>query len=155
MVALHFCDVTLTTKKLPNPAYPKQLITLGDHIRKRRLDLGMHQKDVAARVNATTSTVTNWEKGRTSPRLYFLPRVFKFLGYIPDTNTDTSMGEQIREYRRVNGLNVKKMSFQLGVDPGTVSRWEKEGRMPSQAALKKLKQLGAIKSRELGRRSIQ
>jgi transcriptional regulator with XRE-family HTH domain len=83
MVALPFYYLTLRAKKPGNPAYPEHLITLGDHVRQRRLDLGMHQKNVAALVNATTSTVTNWEKGRTYPNLKFIPRVHEFLGYIP------------------------------------------------------------------------
>ncbi|MBI1805486.1 MAG: helix-turn-helix transcriptional regulator [Ignavibacteria bacterium] len=66
-VALSCYYLTLKTRKPCNKAYPRDLRTLGDHIRKRRLDLGLHQKDVAARVNATTSSVTNWEKNRTSP----------------------------------------------------------------------------------------
>jgi hypothetical protein len=43
MVALHFCEVTLTAKKPLSEAYPKTLKTLGDHLRKRRLDLNLFQ----------------------------------------------------------------------------------------------------------------
>lgn len=50
---------------------------------------------------------------------------------------------------------MKMIARKLGIDPGTVAHWEKEGRMPSRAALKRLKQLGAIKSGELERGSIQ
>jgi transcriptional regulator with XRE-family HTH domain len=45
--------------------------------------LALHPQNVAALVNATTSTVNNWEKGRTYPKLKFIPRVHEFLGYIP------------------------------------------------------------------------
>ena len=83
MVALPFAHLTLKTPKPRNPAYPEHINTLGDHIRAPRLDLGMHPKDVAALVNATTSTVTNWEKGRSNPRLYLVPWVSTFLGYNP------------------------------------------------------------------------
>ena len=124
MVALHFCDVTLTATKLPNPAYPERLVTLGDHIRKRRLDLGMHQKDVAGIVNATTSTVTNWEKGRTNPRLFLLPKIFEFLGYDLLPESGPAFGDKIKLYRRKHGLSIKKLACTLGIDPQTVGRWE-------------------------------
>ena len=132
---MHFCDVTLTAKKLPNPAYPEQLLSLGDHIRKRRLDLGMHQKDVGAIVNATTSTVTNWEKGRTNPRLYLLPKIFEFLGYDPFPLSTAAAGEKIREYRRKNGLSIKKLAKILHVDPTTLARWEKGKGKPNRKLL--------------------
>jgi len=38
--------------------------TLGEHVRKRRLDLGLEQAQVAERIGVTTSTVYNWEHGR-------------------------------------------------------------------------------------------
>jgi transcriptional regulator with XRE-family HTH domain len=129
-VALHFCDVTLTAKKPRNPAYPEHLISLGDHIRKRRLDLGMHQKDVAAIVNATTSTVTNWEKGRTNPRLSYLPKVFDFLGYNYTPNSGSTLGDKIKEYRRRKGLSIRKLARILDIDPTTLARWERSKSEP-------------------------
>src|SRR5882762_6941678 len=109
MVALPFTHLTLKTLKPRNSAYPEPLTTLGDHIRKRRLDLGMHQKDVAALVNATTSTVTNWEKNQTSPRLYLLPKIIKFLGYDPLQRNATSLGQRIKQYRIQKGLSLRKL----------------------------------------------
>ncbi|MFK5925465.1 MAG: helix-turn-helix transcriptional regulator [Desulfuromusa sp.] len=38
-------------------------VTLGDHLRQRRIELGLYQKDVAAKLGVTTSTVWNWEYG--------------------------------------------------------------------------------------------
>jgi DNA-binding XRE family transcriptional regulator len=93
--ALPFCYLTLRARKPFNKAYPGDLTTLGDHIRKRRLNLGMHQKDAARLVNAATSTVTNWEKNRTRPTLVFMPKIFEFLGYDPlqgNTTNQTIQG---------------------------------------------------------------
>jgi len=122
---LPFIHLTLKTPKPLNPAHPEELNTLGDHIRKRRLDLGMHQKDVAALVNATTSTVTNWEKNRTCPTLEFLPRILSFLGYDPSSDHAATLGEKIKRYRRINGLSIKKLAQQLGIYQGTLARCEK------------------------------
>ena len=70
---------------------------MGGHIRKRRLDLGLLQRDVAALVNATTPTVTNWEKNRTDPRLYLLPEIIRFLGDDPVKGNASTLGEKIKQ----------------------------------------------------------
>jgi len=131
MVALPCCYLTLKTGKPRNPAYPEDLKTLGDHIRKRRLDLGLHQKDVAAIVNATTSSVTNWEKNRTTPRLYLLPRIIKFLGCDPLQSNATTLGQKIKQYRIQKGLSLSRLARHLGIDPGTLARWEKHESEPT------------------------
>ena len=143
MVALPFTHLTLRARKPRNPAYPEHLVTLGDHIRKRRLDLGMHQKDVAVRVNATTSTVTNWEKGRTNPRIYLLPKVFKFLGYNPLDGNQVTLGERIKRYRVQNGLSLRRLGEKLGVDPAALAKLEGES-LSSKSVLLKIQKVSGI-----------
>lgn len=113
---------------------------MGDHIRKRRLDLGLRQKDVAVIVNATTSTITNWEKNRNSPKLYLLPRIIKFLGYDPVDSNATCLGEKIKRYRIRRGLSLRKFAREFGVDPGTLARWEKD----KTRSTKKLRDLAVL-----------
>jgi transcriptional regulator with XRE-family HTH domain len=57
------------------------LKTLGDHLRKRRLDLGLLQREVAQKLQVNQMTICNWEINRTSPQLRFIPRIITFLGY--------------------------------------------------------------------------
>jgi len=59
------------------------LRTIGDHIRKHRLDLRLRQKDAAAQIGADVFTLINWEKGRTVPVVRFCPAIERFLGYWP------------------------------------------------------------------------
>ena len=99
--------------------------TLGDHLRKKRLDLGLLQKDVAQRLGVETDSVTNWEKGRTSPRLQLMPRIIEFLGYTPFTVQTGSLGERIVQLRRTLGIRQDRLAHQLGVDPSTLARWER------------------------------
>jgi DNA-binding XRE family transcriptional regulator len=73
MAALPFCHLRLRSPK-PDGRYPVQLQRLGDHIRKRRLDLGLLQRDVALQLGVNVKTVTNWEKQRTEPETRFLLR---------------------------------------------------------------------------------
>ena len=93
-VALYTPDTH--NSKTRNPAYPEHVTTLGDHIRKRRLDLGLHQKDIAVVVNATTPTITNWEKNRCDPALRVIPKIIKFLGYNPQESKVATLGENSR-----------------------------------------------------------
>lgn len=95
MIMLHFCHVTRTSKKLQNKAYPKTLKTIGDHLRTKRLDLKLYQKDVAKAIGVDTLTICNWENNLTAPRLYLLSRIFKFLGYDPWQSNGSSFGEKI------------------------------------------------------------
>ncbi|MHB9037748.1 MAG: helix-turn-helix domain-containing protein [Armatimonadota bacterium] len=57
---------------------------MGDHIRKRRLDLGLLQKDVAKILGVTEASVFYWETHRASPRGRYIPRIIEFLGYLPE-----------------------------------------------------------------------
>ena len=71
------------SKTPPSQKYPEQLRALGDHIRARRLYLGLLQKEVAGIIGVTTDTITNWEKGRNRPMLSHYLKICKFLGYSP------------------------------------------------------------------------
>jgi len=53
--------VTLKAPKALPDLYPQTSNTLGDHLRKKRLDLKLHQTDVAKLPGAETATVTYWE----------------------------------------------------------------------------------------------
>jgi len=59
--------------------YPKRPKTLGEKIRKHRMDLGLFQKDVARFVGVTADTVTLWKRGRTKPSEIHLRRIKQFL----------------------------------------------------------------------------
>jgi DNA-binding XRE family transcriptional regulator len=67
---------------LPPKGYPLKPVSLGDHLRKKRLDLGLYQAQVAERIGVTKSTVYNWEHGR-EPDPKHHPKIVEFLGYTP------------------------------------------------------------------------
>ena len=127
--ALPFCHYQLTGRK-PSPLpYPAQLNTIGDHLRKRRLDLGMTQCQVAEKLGVTECSIWNWEANYSSPQLRFIPRIIAFLGYDPNDTQTGSFGERLVAYRYKTGLSQKDLARQLGIDPATLGRWERgEGR---------------------------
>jgi transcriptional regulator with XRE-family HTH domain len=122
-VALPFCSITLTAPKPTKK--PTVLKTLGDHIRKRRLELGSFQKDVAERIGVDQTTVHNWERGYTKPPIRYLPRILEFLCYDPSSSEPKTIGEKLLAYRRLRGMNQKDLARQIGIDPTTLSRIER------------------------------
>lgn len=103
--------------------YPNTLETLGDHLLKRRLDLGLRQIDVARELGTNEMTVVNWEKNYSKPRLSFIPSIIKFLGYSP-LSGGTTLGERLGVYRLERGLTLRELARRLGVDPASIRRWE-------------------------------
>jgi transcriptional regulator with XRE-family HTH domain len=81
--------------------YSDTLATLGDHIRKRRLDLGLRQRGVATQLGVNVNTLPNWEKHHSSPQLYLIPRVIAFLGYdlVEEDFDSMSLGERVVRVR--------------------------------------------------------
>ena len=77
--------IEIPLKIQPPEELVKEPVTLGDHLRRRRLELGLYQKDVAARLGVTPSTIWNWEHGWTvDGRL--ISKVIAFLGYNPGSS---------------------------------------------------------------------
>ena len=118
-----FCHLALRGPRPLNEAYPASLVTVGDHIRKRRLDLGLFQRQAAERIGVTASTVNNWEKHRSAPGLREWPSVIRFLGYLP-FEVDDSPAALIKAYRLVRGLSQYELAKQNRVDESTAWRWE-------------------------------
>lgn len=121
IVSLPICNIQLKAKKPINKAYPKELITYGDHLRKKRLDLNLSQPQVAKIINVTTESITNWELNRNTPNLIQIPRIISFLGYIPDINENP-----IKKYRIEKGISQKELAKILEIDPTTLSRIERK-----------------------------
>jgi len=132
---LPFCHIALRTPKPPPAAYPQELKTLGDHLRKRRLDLRLLQREAAEEIRVDGTSIYNWENNRTSPSLRFVPKIVEFLGYVPYDISERTLGERIVAARRLLGLTQKKLARRLGVDPSTLGRWERGEGQPSKRLL--------------------
>ncbi len=63
------------------PLYPER--TLGERIKKWRLEQGLFQVDLAKKIGVNETTIVNWEKERTKPVKEHLKRLEKILGDLP------------------------------------------------------------------------
>lgn len=127
--AFPFCHLRLVVPKPAGKSYPAELRTVGDHLKRRRLDLRLTQKEVAREIGVCQKTYEYWEQGRTAePELRFYPAIIRFLGYDPTASEATaSIGERLRARRRTRGLSRKKAAALLGIDESTLWKWEERG----------------------------
>jgi site-specific DNA recombinase len=128
-------------KTLKPVHYEREPKTLGQHLKKRRLELGLRQRDVQERFKLDHETLATWEKDRCQPSMRHWPGIINFLGFDPTPEPKT-VGEHLRAYRRRHGISRKALAAELEVDEATLWRWEEGRRMPNTAwhvaAVKKL-----------------
>ena len=120
-----FCDSPNLTFPKPKHHYPLALRTLGDHLLKRRLDLGHTRKYAASLIGVDPASLKNWERAQTEPAVGFFPRLISYLGYNPLPEAGTR-GGQIRRQRISRGLSRKALADAAGVDEATVKRMEED-----------------------------
>jgi DNA-binding XRE family transcriptional regulator len=135
MVALLCCSVALKGRKPPPQGYPKEINTLGDHIRRRRMDLHLLQKDAAQRIGVDVCTINNWERQRTAPEIRQMSEIIRFLGYDP-LPQPTDLKERIMRFRMRQGMTQKELAKWLGIDPATLASWETGRHRPSRRSLR-------------------
>jgi DNA-binding transcriptional regulator YiaG len=121
-------DVSLPKPK-PN-GYPTSPQTLGEHIKRKRLDRGISQAMAAQEMNVSEDCLSYWEQNRNHPRLYQYPAIIAFLGYYPFGHETETLGGKIKRYKYEHGVSNEKLAKQLGVDEGTVAKWEQNRRVP-------------------------
>lgn len=132
--------MALKASKPKSPKYPKKLKTLGDHIRKKRLDLGLFQRDVADQIGVSEATIYNWERNTNSPQVHDIPAVIRFLGYNP-LPSSSSFPEQLRYKRRLLGLSQTGMAKRVGVDPTTFRKWDQGRARPTRRSVEIIQKL--------------
>jgi len=115
------------TEKKGYPTDPK---TIGEMIRKRRLDLRLRQVDAAKIIGCDEMSIVNWEKGHRSPRVNHMAGVVQFLGFNSFQNGDT-MAHRLVSHRKALGMTQKEFAQQIGVNPSTLARWERGEREPT------------------------
>lgn len=134
-----FFDIEVIAK-----AKPLQIIEnpqlIGEHLKKRRLQLRLLQADVANMFAVCEDSITGWENGRSEPQIQYYPKIIQFLGYNPfPVNTET-LGGRIHKYRIEHGLSHKKFGKLIGIDASTIRSWEDNHTTPGHINLRKIKE---------------
>jgi len=97
---LPFCrGVPLTFKAQKPKDYSDAPETLGQHLKKRRKELGLLQREAAEQIGILTETYANWEKDKTRPVASRFQLVMAFLSYDP-TPTPKALAERLDAKRR-------------------------------------------------------
>jgi transcriptional regulator with XRE-family HTH domain len=130
--------LVLKAEKPKSEAYPTELITYGDHIRARRLDLGLLQGQVAAGLGVDETTIYNWENNRVTPSISLIPQIIWFLGYCPYT-PGLPLSGKLKIWRQSLGFSQEGIAEALRIDEGTWRRWEVGLRQPAPQYLGRLK----------------
>ncbi len=123
-----------------NQAYPREINSLGDHIRKKRLDLGLLQRDVAAQMGVDSDSICHWEIGSSRPKASFLPRIYDFLAYCP-WQAPAHFGEWLRMVRHSLGLSRKRLGHYQHIDESTLWRLESGRSEPTRQTESRLRDL--------------
>ena len=138
MVALHTCQIQLKGIKPSNPAYPKELKTLGDHLRKVRLDRELSQPEVARMFNVTPDTVTGWELNRHEPPARLAMRIIAFLGFCPYQGK--SPRKELKYARLITGKTQREVAEMIGCDASNLRYIELGTRKPTPKTLEKIRE---------------
>jgi transcriptional regulator with XRE-family HTH domain len=127
--ALPKCYFEIRAKKPPDRIstphpYPCDPVTIGDHLRKHRLDLGLFRREVAIRLGTTVDSIRKWENNWSSPSLSELPSIIEFIGYCP-YDVRLAFGEKVVLWRCCNGMTQEETARLAGIDPSTLSSIER------------------------------
>ena len=122
-VSLPSCHVHLRGE-IPTPkGYPTEPQTVGEHLLKKRMELGFLQREAAARLGVSVATLINWEKRRHEPEIRPRPAIIEFLGFDPSPKA-MALEERLRQAWRQLGWSQRELAQALGVDPSTLGAWE-------------------------------
>ncbi|WP_298266864.1 helix-turn-helix transcriptional regulator [Geobacter sp.] len=134
----HTFSIAIPLQKQPLIGYPEYPLTLGEHIRKKRMDLGLLQREVAEIIGVTESSIWNWEHG-VEPVLQYNPKIINFLGYIPFDCPDDTIG-WLAWYKKVSGLTLIELGKQMGRHPDQLQDWLSGERKPFNKSLERIEQ---------------
>lgn len=112
--------------------------TLGDHLRKVRIQRKLSQPQVAKMINVSDETILSWEKNNTEPTPKDASKIIKFLGYFPFEWENESLSTKVRYARMVSGQTLRQMGKDIVVDASTMYKIFKNTSTPKMGTMKKI-----------------
>jgi len=154
---LPFCHLRIRGVRRPLSPYqrlvkrcPEHPSTIGEHLRKRRIELGLEQKQVADILEVHRGSIQNWERNKGEPLPVRIPGIIRLLGYIP-FSSGHAFPERLAFYRKCAGLTQEELATRAGFGRDLVERWENGGSQPKASNLPKVEECleGAIETLDL------
>lgn len=106
--------------------------TIAEHVRERRVSLGLTQGEAAALIGLTRDGLAKWEMGLREPGYTRTPAVIAFLGYNPEPAGET-FAALIKRSRRQLGLSQGLFSRAIDVPVDTLRLWEQAKSRPTRS----------------------
>jgi len=111
--------------------------TVGERIRRARLDRGMTPREFARAVDRSKSTVQDWEADRCPPRASSWKRIRAVLGPIAGA-LPGDYGDQIRAVRSRMGLTRAGFGRLVGLSEKSIENLERQRNAPSPVTILKV-----------------
>jgi DNA-binding transcriptional regulator YiaG len=128
MVALPFYPYRTVLKKPHTTSYVHTPQTLGEHIKKKRIENDQLQKDVAPLLGISEAALIDWEHNHSQPRVGYYPKIIAYLGYYPFEHDMSTISGHIIKMRYCNGWSRGHLAVLVGVDTTAVLGWETTAR---------------------------
>ncbi|WP_353959461.1 helix-turn-helix transcriptional regulator [Mucilaginibacter flavus] len=112
--------------KKPNvPQYTNDPKTIGEHIRKKRIQSNCAQKELADKLGVSENTINAWELGHTNPSTHYYPAIIAYLGYYPFEHETESCAGKLKQIRHCKGLTFEQCATLFSISEDAAMRWEK------------------------------
>lgn len=144
MVALGSLKASLTRKYSVASVKIDEKSPLGQHIRRRRYELGQLQKEAAKAIGVTPETIWNWENGKSEPFTNYYPAIIRYIGYNPIPLKSGTLAERLFAARVTLGFSYRSLGKFLKVSEETVAAWETEVNKPTKKSLVILEKLWGL-----------
>lgn len=96
-------------------------------------------------MGVAVETLGNWETEHSEPEDRLYPAIIRYLGREPWTEPG-SLPEALTAARRRQGLSISSASIVMGVDEGTLGRWESGEWKPQARSWPKIEQFLGLPS---------
>ena len=119
--------------------YPTEIRTIGDEVRKVRIDRSLTQWNADDMIGVHRGFFNELQNGHRENSIYVLHKATRFLGYVPIIlNIDTTtVGGKLYSHRITHGYPLQHIAKQIGLDKSTLARFER-GRIAKPESIDKI-----------------
>lgn len=140
--------IRLFGTKPKNKKHPNKLITIGNHIKAKRLNNNITIEQTANAIGVSKGAIMSWENNSKKPSIIHYPKIKLFLGYEIHESLDLDLSNRLLNYRKVKGLTQDELAKEIKIDQKRISKIESNSLKISQKLLLKIEQFLETKDYE-------